>query len=247
MNIMITGDSWGVPNFEYLDGDPPECHTHFLLHNLGHSVTNVSINGNANFLALKSVQDWFDGKYVGFQKDNFYVPANWYAEGRSAELFEKQDYLIWFHTSPFRDFISAGLTDYLTRKDYYDIMNTMLRDISKKVKIIAVGGCGKLSQDIDFSLLEYYIEDWKAEIMGHDFLPEAHLWGAQIATRATQVELIDPSWGDTETLIAEAESYKDIPSPLNIKWNDMFPDCCHPGRIPHRDLVNRLCVEVFDK
>ena len=81
MNILIIGDSWGVPNYPPYDlnlqhyGDPPETHTEFLLRAQGYKVTNCSIDASGN---LKTI-------LAGIK----------YAETESV------DWIIWFHTEMF--------------------------------------------------------------------------------------------------------------------------------------------------
>jgi hypothetical protein len=109
-NVLIIGDSWGVPNYppaHYGDidrdhiGDPPEIHTEFLLRSLGHTVVNCSMNAKGNLTSiLKGIE---------------HVQSN------------RVDWIVWFHTEMLRDAYLNGMN-----KTYYKI-SELVESISEIV------------------------------------------------------------------------------------------------------------------
>jgi len=204
MNILLAGDSWGMPNYCGPPGVPPQYHLQYLLQDAGHRVVNASKNGGSNLEALDRIH-------------NFYTD---------------EEYIVWFHTSPLRDYMPSYefKDDMYIPKDYYNKVNACIKDIISKysVKFIAIGGCTTLSNYLNTEHLHYYIKDWKSEILGKQ-LPEAIWWGCMNYPITTN------KYQEAEIMIDEISNSKD------------FPDNGHPGIRPHAELMQRLTKEVFEK
>ena len=207
MNIMLAGDSWGVPNYHGEPGVPPEYHLQYLLQDAGHHVVNTATNGCGNFEAFEKIHKLHTG-------ENF-------------------DYLIWFHTSPYRDYMPdprQPKKEY-DPVEYYSKINSLIEEVVSQynVKFIAIGGCTALSKHISKDYFHYYIRDWKAEIVGMQ-LPEA------------------PWWGCMQYNIDDIDQARDAKYMVDIIANsDDFPDNGHPGIKPHAELFQRLTKDVFEK
>lgn len=224
MKILIAGDSWANANYYGPPGPPPETHLHYLLEAEGYEVVCVAVNGGCNFGTIDQAKDWFNG--VEINNPWPYDPP----------LFDNHefDYIIWFHTSPYRDCVKQ--TYYNDKANvfdpdaYYPILNQKIREeFTSRAKVIAIGGCVKLSPRIDKSLFHYYIEDWKSDIVGVD-LPEGMWWGI---------------CGWENPTVQDVEEAEEISKYVYI--NDDFPDGGHPGIRPHAELLQRLKSEVFEK
>lgn len=208
MNIILAGDSWGVPNYHGKPGVPPEYHLQYLLQDAGHYVLNVSKNACGNFEAF----DWIHKLHTG----------------------EKFDYLVWFHTSPYRDHLPTRKQPNFRKYvpyEYYAKINLLIEEVVSKygVKFIAIGGCTALPKHISKDNLHYFIKDWKSEIIGKQ-LPEA------------------PWWGCMQYKIDDINEARDADFMVDIISNsDDFPDNGHPGIRPHAELFERLTKEVFEK
>lgn len=227
MKILITGDSWGNANYYGHPGPPTETHLHYLLRDEGHEVVNLSINGGNNFSAMDQVKYWHEG--AEFTNPWLYCPPKF--------KNHKFDYIIWFHTSPYRDcvdkkggHIPETIQAFQPEKYYPELNQRIREELTSRAKVIAIGGCVKLSPHIDKSLFHYYIEDWKSDIVGVD-LPEGMWWGIS--------GWKNPTLQDVE----EAEKIS-----MYVKQHKKdFPDGGHPGIRPHAELLQRLKSEVFEK
>ena len=224
MKILIAGDSWANANYYGPPGPPPETHLHYLLEAEGHEVVCVAVNGGNNFGNIDQATDWFNGDEIN---------NNW---PYNPPLFDNHefDYIIWFHTSPYRDCVSENVycpeINVFDPDTYYPLLNQRIREeFTSRAKVIAIGGCVKLSPHIDKSLFHYYIEDWKSDIVGVE-LPEGMWWGI--------CGWENPTVQDVE----EAEEISKY-----VYHNDDFPDGGHPGIRPHAELLQRLKSEVFEK
>ena len=215
MNIILAGDSYGYPNYDKQSPLPtPEYHLQYLLQDAGHYVINASKNGCTNIKSLNRIHEFHNGK--------------------------QYDYVIWFHTSPLRDYMYGQAcartfekfdNDMYVAQDYYEKISAQIKNIVSEhnVKFIAIGGCTALSHHIDKENLYYYIDDWKSEIIGKK-LPRAIWWGCMDYPVTPWYDV-----SEVETMISELTKSED------------FPDNGHPGIRPHADLMQRLTEEVFKK
>lgn len=225
MKILIAGDSWANANYYGPPGPPPETHLHYLLEADGHEVVCLAVNGGSNFGTIDRVKYWFENLHQ--------TPNPWPYQPPAFDNHEF-DYIIWFHTSPYRDCVDQtyynAKANVFDSDAYYPILNQKIREeLTSRAKVIAIGGCVKLSPRIDKSLFHYYIEDWKSDIVGVD-LPEGMWWGI--------CGWENPTVQDVE----EAEEISKY-----VYHNDDFPDGGHPGIRPHAELLQRLKSEVFEK
>jgi hypothetical protein len=217
-NVLIIGDSWGVPNYppsHYGDferihiGDPPEIHTEFLLRNLGHTVVNCSINAKGNLASiLKGIE---------------YVQSN------------HVDWIVWFHTEMLRDSYLNGLN-----KTYYKISELVesiseivykkfqeLIQISGARSIVIGGQAPVLDSFYKYTSADYVKRDWRGEILNCEF-PVVH----SICT----LDLLDSAYctNSMEEKLVLLDQHKLILDAMSESSD--FPDHCHPGQRPHAEL-----------
>lgn len=212
MNILIIGDSWGVPNYVDPKGAKPEEHLEYRLKCLGYSVHNHAINGSSNQRSMESV--------------NFSV-------------LPTIDWIIWFHTEVFRyNFdIKKTIKENLfieSHKAYSYAKDFFLNTSSKLVVIGGQAPIGPTIRETFFNYIkpDYIIEDWRSELLGEE-LPECYtvssnngiVWASNNAdTQEEKEKLIN-----NQIYI------------INKMWeSEYFPDNCHPGAKAHEILTNKL-------
>ena len=224
MNILIIGDSWGVPNYPPYDlnlqhyGDPPETHTEFLLRAQGYTVTNCSINASGN---LKTI-------LAGIK----------YAET------EPVDWIIWFHTEMLRDsyFNDFDKKNYRISELIESIAEIVykkfheLRSITGARSIVIGGQAPVLDLFHRYSSTEFIKSDWRSEILDRQ-LPVVH---SLCANHLLDNDFCIDSIKDKIQLLDQHKLILDA-----MDQSEDFPDRCHPGRDPHRKLVEWI-LKIFE-
>jgi len=224
---MLMGCSWGVPNYQEITGESPESHLEFLLKNLGHTVYNCSQNAGSNMHSLCRAIDLLDG-----------IDISHPTLDQSREMIKgckdlKIDLVIWFHTDPGRD---LGIIDN-KNKSISDLIEEICSKTYQsygsffehiKSKIVIIGACADIHPCIDnYIKYDFLLPSWQQELIG-------------ISTKFFRIEsgLKTPTAEDVqliENTIAVINKMKEN--------KVLFPDGCHPGKIPHQKLFNRLCEE----
>lgn len=276
MNIVIVGDSWGVPNYLnpiLWDNWAPEHHTEHLLKKLGYHVYNYSLNSGSNMQTMKLVD--FSLRHDGVNRNKKPLVSTppdhvgrvlepWMApEGVPVGLPKHVDWVIWFHTEPFRD----GLVDYPNPENDedrayttyttspYSFQETLrnrchevyafAKDFFQKTggRIAVIGGqapIGPTVRDIFYQYItpDFIIEDWRSEILGESL--ECY---TAISLNGHLAWAL--SCNDT---IEEQEKLVNLQERTLLAMQDSvdFLDNAHPGAGPHARLVERL-HEVFQK
>jgi hypothetical protein len=225
--IIIVGDSWGVPNFYGPPGVPETHHTEFLLKDAGHTVYNCAVNGWSNLESLKKAKRLLSGETL------FTGPIE---QQRTMQYEQPAEYLLWFHTEFMRE---SNLIDYAVDID------TNLRNIAEVVyneyavfinehnlKLCAIGGQANLRPEFSKYLNPVFeISDWREEILGtrlpdslHSVTHSYRMIPKLVKDIRTRIELLND-----QAIIMDA-----------MRQSSDFPDHCHPGTLPHRDLATKL-------
>ena len=227
MNILIIGDSWGVPNYppEYYGlkdrrhiGDPPETHTEFLLRAQGHRVTNCAINASGNYRSI--------------------------LEGLKHAGQHRVDWIIWFHTEMLRDshlgqrdrrpYMIQNLTEEIAVEVYQ-----LFRDLQIKAgaKAAIIGGQAPVLDNFyHITSADWVKTDWRSEILGQS-LPVVH---SLCTPHLIESSLCRDSIEDRIRLLDQHRLILDA-----MAASPDFPDLCHPGREPHRKLVEWI-LKIFE-
>ena len=215
--ILIVGDSWGVPNYYGLPGAPKEHHTEFLLRNSGHTVYNCAINGGSNLESLARAQHLIN---------SFPRPAEW---------------LVWFHTEFFRESNLVNYAHTIDRNirdiahEVYSKFSLFVKD--NNLKLCVIGGQSQLEPELfDYMDPTFYITDWRSTILKTVPPKSSHL-----VSRC--FEWVPSLIKDKREAIRVLDEQKQILD--SMQESEHFPDNCHPGTIPHRELVLTL-HEVFN-
>lgn len=235
--ILMIGDSWGVPNYEGLPGDPPETHSEFRFRELGYKVYNCSMNARGNLAPLDLAKKYLSGETVILE------PIQLYNESRSQGLPKvidivnpKIDYIIWFHTESMRELQNKKVTLNENIKNAACETYIMMKNFFKEhplAKKVVIGGQAPIVADIYDKFLsphvDYIIMDWRSEILGVE-MPEVHT--------LTHTHWVDDSPDTTEFKLDLLEKHDIILKAMAD--SPYFPDNCHPGGIAHGKLVDRL-------
>lgn len=227
MNVLILGCSFGVPNYFGPPSPPPEDHTEFILRSLGHNVINCAKNGGSNLDSLKRARDFLAGRSVAHP-----AHRNQFVQGIANQPI---DWIVWFHTELYRDFSvlpnktnlyehdSSALAD-VTYQAYKEFQNAI------GAKLAVIGGAGDLHQCFDrYFTPNFVIRSWRSEILGTDIISSNTLW---------QQEYFDHSKDSVEQKLIHLESNLDLLDLMHASSD--FPDNCHPGTRPHRELSEKL-------
>ncbi len=251
--ILIIGDSWAIipcniyapqslwardnlhwkydtKNNEVLDW------LDFRLLSRGHSVSNRSYGGNANWFQLGIAETYLNSSV----KNNFHI-----------------DLVIWFHTELLRDMemnfsISnnkhtnvikksglEGITDYIATETYNYAKS--LHELSPLTKWAIIGGHApihKQNKDI-LSFADFVIDDYRSEITGTD-APECHT-----------LSFSEKNWQDLrdycdlplEIILEELDKKKSIEDMCSDL--SKFYDGVHPSPDMNKLLSDRI-IKHFD-
>lgn len=253
-NILIIGDSWGVPHYgndskyvSHLD------HTEHQLKNKGYNVLNFSLNGGSmietieyarHTLLKKEVPNWLNHNIN--HKRNLYVENNPGREVQRPQLMpipkyngERIDWIVWFHTEAIRDSVYPHLFSYCRTEDLHNLsLNaayrafTNLVSICPDVKTAIIGGQAPVSKLLyDYHTPNFIIEDWRSEIVGYK-LP--------FVFHTSRLEMIEHTCESKDEKIKMMDDIKKV---MNSMSNpNQFFDRCHPGK-PHIQLSEKLHLE----
>lgn len=227
MNVLILGCSFGVPNYFGPPMPSPEDHTEFILRSFGHNVINCAKNGGSNLDSLRRGYDFLSGKPVTH-------PAH---KNQIVQGIKNQpvDWIVWFHTELYRDFSSLPNRTNLFELDSValaEITYQSYRDFQHKTgaKLAVIGGAGDLHHCFDkYFSPEFVIRSWRSEILGTDIISSNTLW---------QQEYFNYSKDPVEEKLMRLESNLDLLDLMSTSAD--FPDGCHPGSRPHRELSEKL-------
>jgi hypothetical protein len=234
MNILIIGDSWGVPNYFGSPGIDKEYHTEYLLKELGYNVYNCSANGSGNYNTIQRAIDFLN--YQPIAHPAIRHPYNY--EITLEEQNVKIDWVVWFHTEWWRDFDSSNLTladaENIACKKQYEAFAKLSAKLNCNIAII--GGQHPVNKMIyNFVEPNFIIEDWKTKILNTN-LPFPYLLSR---TEEVLPKVID----DTRIKLKCVENTALVYEIMKHN-SDLFPDGGHPGIKPHADLVETL-AKVF--
>jgi hypothetical protein len=251
-NILMIGDSWGVPNYNSDWNTLPEAHTEYRLRNLGYKVFNYSLNGGSNidtieYARVSITSDSSDPSFLGEigNKRNTYASKDGDLRQIPEPNYnrEKIDWIIWFHTESIRIPINTFYYPYTTMQDLHDFSIGIsyrafanLVNVCKNPKTIVIGG----QAPIDSRLFDYHnpthvIMDWRSDITGRK-LPFCH--------SLSRLETLKEMHHDKDTMLKYMDDHKIIyDSMLDEK---LFFDRCHPGSIPHEQLTSKIHSWIQD-
>lgn len=243
MNILIIGDSWGVPNYSADFDVQPEQHTEFILRQLGHNVFNFSLNGasmlDTMIYALAALNNDYEnldqnveGKFRCYSKDGtFKILSKVKYRG------ERIDWILWFHSEAIRDQRLVDLNPWLKLEETHIFYSHLVyRAFDSFVKQFnnpktAIIGSQAI---IDPILYQYHkpnfeIVDWRSEIVGKK-LPRCVSYG--------KLSMVEKLYDSVDEKIKILDLHKQIQDAMSD--TDLFFDRCHPGPIPHSKLAERL-------
>ena len=231
MNILITGCSYGVPDYYGSSGLDKDSHTEFLLKNLGYTVYNCSINGGSNLYATRRVTQFIKGTPI-------LHPAGGPIYGYQTIVLEnintKIDWIVWFHTAILRDYskqwynipidIALEKLANIAYQRMLDLVNNL------KCKIAVIGGAAPIDKRMfNYIKPDFIIEDWKSEIL-NEILPYDQALGAMSA-----IENSPNTLESKNSMLSTHEFILD-----KLRQSEHFPDGAHPGIYPHKNLSERL-------
>ena len=227
MNILIIGDSWGVPNYYGSPGVDPQYHTEYLLRSYGYTVYNCSINGGSNLIAIDRVKQFLSGYPIT------HPAGNPMGEITFNVTNPKIDWVVWFHTEFYRDFDMTGLYFEESIKNFahetYRKMSEFFKELDCKVAII--GGQACIRPEIyEYMTPDFIIEDWKAVIANRE-LPKVYTFRT--------ADWIERLADDTDKKLEILKTHYVLHEVMG-GGNPDFPDRCHPGIRPHSELSKRL-------
>lgn len=254
-NIVIIGDSFGVPNWYGPPGPSPEHHVEFLLRDIKHNgsqkyeVTNLSINGSDNTSHIFRLKQFI-----------------------TLHPLTQIDYIVWFQNA----FVNLICTPHTVHR-VHDLLTESLVEsyndaLAVKNQLIAkwvvIGGSTPTPEFFyNYKIHDYIIPDWRSMILKEKlpFAAGAHV-GDLVAPRGlpgTQVTGLpgygedipgNPRYGLTNAtksfnheLNTESSDFKKHVTrnlervQASISSNkELFPDGVHPGLGPHLELSKEL-------
>jgi hypothetical protein len=229
MNVLILGCSFGVPNYFGPPLPLPKDHTEFILRDFGYNVINCAINGGSNLYSLKRAYTFLSGNTISHP-----AYANQILKGIENHPI---DWIVWFHTELYRDFSILP-----NKTNLYESDSTALAEMTYQgykdfqyktgAKLAVIGGAGDLHKCFDnYFTPEFIIRSWRSEILGVDTISANTLW---------KQEYFDNSKDSIKQKIMHLESNLNLLDLMHASAD--FPDNCHPGSKPHRELSNKLHI-----
>lgn len=250
-NILIIGDSWGVPNYSKGWNTLPDEHTEFRLKKLGYNVFNYSLNGgsitntidyataaiNKNLYTHPNFSEWK-------LKRNTYAMSNGELEEVPIPDYrgEKIDWILWFYTEPLRSVNYDHCRDLRINNKVLDLHHIAkisaynkflsLVNICPNVKTAVIGGQAPIEKDFyEYHVPNFIIEDWRSEIVGKK-LPYC------VTLSLTSMIDRDFPLNTKEEKISLFEANQQIIHAMSDIT--LFFDRCHPGSKPHEELTEKL-------
>jgi len=235
MKFFILGDSWGVGEWNKINGKfesiPNTGLDHWLREN-AHSVTNISAGSAGNFGQLRH--------------------AYWTLDQHS-----DYDYIIWFHTECIRDIeeiIINGPDEARIQYPNFDStnINQSLQYIQLQnykyaqqlyehyqIPFIVIGGQSTVPDTIkNYSFAHWVITSWLQELLKLEYLPPENTFF---------------SWGKIERILDHfnidrkqyiLDHYDQLERAKEIvklaQHSKLFPDDCHPCRHCYQILAERI-------
>ena len=227
MNILLIGDSWGVPNYYGSPGVDPEYHTEYLLRGYGYNVYNCSLNGSSNLTAIDRVKQFLSGYPIT------HPAGNPMGEITINVINPKIDWVVWFHTEFYRDFDVTGLYYEESIKRFAHITYQRINELFKELdcKIAIVGGQACVHPDLyQFITPDFIIEDWKSSIT-KNVLPKVYTFRS--------VDWVENLADDKDKKLEILKTHYVLHEVMG-SGNTDFPDGCHPGIRPHKELCEQL-------
>ena len=230
--FFILGDSWGLGEWQIKNKTMecvPDTGIDYYLSKLGHSTTNVSAGSAGNFGQLRH--------------------AYWTLKEKA-----DYDYIIWFHTEPFRDIVDIiiddptegliqypnfkNITDYFEASAYVNECNykyaqeTIYKEFN--IPFIVIGGVGRLENCIDnYSFARHKIYSWTEELLNIDYKLLRNL-----LLRQRWEEVFSTFKYDKQQILTEIEATSEY---QNLLWKSpLFPDNGHVVRFEYKKLAHRL-------
>ena len=236
-NIVIIGDSFGVPNRSGPPGPPPEHHTEFFLKDMKHNgarkydVTNLSINGSGGDTHISQLKQFI-----------------------ASHPLARIDYIIWFQNACVNFCItlirSPSKAHCMLDTLRASLMETYEETVQVKkqltAKWIVIGGSTPTPEFFnDYNIHDYLIQDWRAQIL-EEQLPFAV--GPHVS------DILSPKYGLTNACKIVNNEFniqspdlkkiitKNLESIQKLVGSDkkLFPDSIHPGIGPHLALSKEL-------
>ena len=158
------------------------------------------------------------------------------AKDQSKEI----DILIWFQTDFFRDIPINELKGKLLYPTLDEISNRTYKEVSefvkeKKCKLVAIGGQCPIREEVltRYIIPDLLIRDWRGEILDQQ-LPEYFY--------LTNANWIADSGDPLELKRIYAEIHEELLDAMT--HSEHFPDNCHPGIEPHKNLSKKISEVV---
>lgn len=251
-NILIVGDSWGVPNYSCAFDTLPESHTEYRLKKLGYNVFNYSLNGGSmietieyaihalNRIPIESDSFLYNG--ILRKRNTYAADPNLPTEIPIPNYHgQKIDWIIWFHTEALRDinistsyihrFFSLEEMHEICCKAGYRAFAKLVKTAGVQVKTAIIGGQAPVHKCLyDYHKPTFIIEDWKKELLGHE-LPFSPI--------TSNVRYIEQSPNSIEEKLQMLENNKIILDELSSNYRIFF-DNCHAGGDAHEKLTEQL-------
>jgi hypothetical protein len=224
--VMIIGDSWGVPNYYGPPGVPETDHTEFLLKDLGHTVYNCSINSGSNLSSLAKAERFVSGKAIDVSPISTEVVT----------YTKPADWLLWFHTEFFRELYLINYND--TVEDNISRIGSIVYQRvanfvkAHNLKTLIIGGQASLEEQLFNHITpDFYINDWRSEIVGKQLPNSFHLLFRchELIPKLVKDKDKALSLLDQQMIILDA-----------MQQSQDFPDNGHPGTNPHLQLSSTI-------
>jgi len=234
MKFFILGDSWGVGEWQKIDGilkPIPDTGIDRWLKEPGHDCTNISAGSASNFGQLRHA-------YWTLQNDRSY------------------DFIIWFYTESFRDIIETCILDpEEAKRQYPDFVpndfprcNYITEQNLKYAQMIydeynipffLIGGQCCLPKNIEkYSFWREKINNWAAELLELDFDFPEYTW---FSWQKFEMILDHYNLDSKKFIIDEYENLEKVKIIIETSKNSArFPDNAHPGRSEFRSLAQKI-------
>ncbi len=210
MNILILGCSFGVPNYPE-SGGGDELQEIYPYH--AHTEYLLKDLGYVVFNASIN---------AGSNLSTLERAKKLLSSFNPLETIDPVEGIVWFHTETTRD---EEPYEY-QYKEYQEFFATQ-----PQAKIAIIGGAGDLMDDWgDYFNPDFCIPSWRQEILGLDVPKSNSLWQSEEYLHRLNVSTL--------------EKLQYIENDLELRklchYSIHFPDGCHPGAGPHKDLSERL-------
>jgi len=231
MNILITGDSWGVPWYDKITNEPTKMFEYHIK-GLGYNTYNSALKGGSNLEAIDRSIRLLSGGSILHPSSKFDKDHVRYTTRPDVTLshIPKIDWIIWFHTEFGRDWFRDVYLEDIRPSNIAKETYTRFFELKNSIgaNAIVIGGQSPVFPTFtDYGSVELSIPDWRSDLLCKNTAVKNIFDSKRARLRGTEDQkyeqwINDPDLGRF------------------IRESPDFPDNSHPSDDAYKELAAQL-------